>query len=224
MQRRNTRAFLTGRLPLPTATQPAAARPERSLSSSPSRPRVMAPIGRTLTGERFAATSRIRLVTAPESLTGDVSGDAHRVVNPPCAAAMLSEAMLPFCPLPGSRRLQHRSTKPGLIRQPLTSRVFGSSLAAPGDSRAAIRPSRMTTVLASPVVAKRPPIRVRFDGDWEWVRLTMTPFLPVDYDRPSVRPWPWTSPPFGWRCRWSPGPESPTGARRPPPIRSPRPG
>src|SRR5512134_865751 len=128
MARRIRRALATGLPSSENATAPASASSVKSAISFPSRPRVTAATGNTLTAPSVRALSRMKRVTSGWSLTGFVFAMHATDVNPPAAAAIVPERMSSFHSYPGSRRWTCISTSPG------TTHIPSAGITRPGKS------------------------------------------------------------------------------------------
>jgi len=99
-----TCVFITGLPSSETAITPAFLSTPISASSPPSEFFVMHPIGKTLTSPTFWAFIKTNSTAGALSSGGCVLGIQNIVVTPPCAAALVPEAMVSSSSWPGSRR------------------------------------------------------------------------------------------------------------------------
>ncbi len=143
--RRMTSWFCTQWPSSVSATTPALASEPMGASSSPARPLVIAPVGKTLTHDSRAAFSWIHETTLGLSTGGLVFGMQTTDVKPPAAAARVPLAMVSFADWPGSRRCTWMSMRPGATTRPAASMV-SSTLKSRSRLRigSAMRPSMMS--------------------------------------------------------------------------------
>ena len=132
-------ALTMPRLSSDRATAPAFFRASLSVSSSPSRPRVTVPTGRTLAGQG-AERVNISAIRSGLSSGGVVSPMQASVVTPPRTAAAVPEDRSSRSVWPGSRRWTCISIRPGATISPAASMVRSASADRP-CSRMAIFPS-----------------------------------------------------------------------------------